>query len=143
MPLNMAPAPPAFATSFDFDLLAPLRGEDCVERSELDARVFWTATYNIDTFSSDKLTRTAIAAAAYDAANNLEGVDAFIVTRVIATARGEDTVCAKVYGRGLRLKKYEPPRPPRIRPAKADDDADDDGDEDAEKDEPGPENPFE
>jgi hypothetical protein len=109
MPLNMTPLPPMFAAYFDFDVLATLRGEDCVKRSDMENRLYWTATYNTDRFSDDKLTRAAIAAASYDAVSNLEGVDSFIVTRVIATARDEDTVCAKVYGRGLRLKKYQPP----------------------------------
>ena len=75
------------------------------------SQTFWTATYNTDKFSDDKLTRAAVAAAAYEAVTSLEGVDSFIVTRVITTGRGPDAVCAKVFGRGLRLKKYEPKKP--------------------------------
>jgi hypothetical protein len=108
MPLNMAPAPPEFATKYDFDLLTTLRGEKCINRSALVGHVYWTASFNIDKMPDDELTRAAINGAAYEAANSLEGVDAFIVTRVLATARDADTVCAKVFGRGLRLKKHEP-----------------------------------
>jgi len=103
MPLNMAPEPPKFTGTYDFDLLnGVLRGEECVNRSELDAQMFWAATYNIgSSVSGDKLTNAAIAAAAYKAVNGMDAaIDAFIVTRVVATPKGRDTVCAKISGRG-------------------------------------------
>lgn len=122
MPLSMSPPPPQFATSFDFDLTSTLHGEKCVARGELDRQLYWTAIQNIETFSNDRLTRGAIAAAAYEAVTQLEGIDSFIVTRVIATGHGPGMVCAKVFGRGLRLKKFvaaEGEKQPKLMPPAA------------------------
>lgn len=49
--------------------------------------------------------RPATSAALIDALDNLSAVDSIVVTRVITEKKGDDEICASVYGRGVRLTK--------------------------------------
>jgi hypothetical protein len=116
MLVDLAPhGSPSVVGAYDFELLGGGAGKACVSRD--DRATYWVGLADLDTMSDDPLTRQAIAAAALDAISRLEDVDSIVITRVTTEAKGEDTVCATLVGRGVRLlkaeAKTEPPAPPK------------------------------
>jgi hypothetical protein len=112
--VNMQPAPPQFAGAYDFDLLAPVRGEACVTRSSdgAEASIYWLRGAGLDKLAPDALTAHAIGAAAFDAMKSAADADTLVVTRVLAEGHGPDKVCATVFGRPVRLTKAGARRTP-------------------------------
>lgn len=105
--LNMQPAPPQFAASYDFELSAPVQGKACVTRPS-DGRytsIYWLRGAGLDQLTPDALTAHALGAAAFDAVKRVTDADTLVVTRVLAEGHGPDTVCATVFGRPVRLTK--------------------------------------
>jgi hypothetical protein len=100
---------PRFVGSYDFDLLAPVRGKGCLKRTSPTASttiVYWMGTLPFGGAPpKDSLTLGAIAAASTDAIDKIAGADTILVTRVITEGQSPDEVCAYVYGRAVRLKK--------------------------------------
>lgn len=105
--VNMQPAPPQFVGAYDFDLLAPVRGEACATRSRdgAEASIYWLRGAGLDKLAPDALTAHAIGAAAFDAMRTAAEADTLVVTRVLAEGHGPDKVCATVFGRPVRLTK--------------------------------------
>ena len=102
--LDFAPANrPALVGALDFDLLAAGTGSACVQRNS--GKSFWVSFPAVAELEVDELTRDAIAAAVMDAVSRLEDVDGILLTRIVTEGRGTDRVCAKIVGRGVRLKK--------------------------------------
>jgi hypothetical protein len=112
--VNMQPAPPQFTGAYDFDLLAPVRGESCATRSSdgAEASIYWLRGAGLDKLAPDALTAHAIGAAAFDAMKHAADADTLVVTRVLAEGHGSDRVCATVFGRPVRLTKAGARRPP-------------------------------
>lgn len=120
--LNMQPVNrPNLVGSYDFELLEEGAGKRCIKRS--DVTVYWTGILDVDALAPDVLSRQAIAAAAHDAIQRLDGADSILLTRVVTVSEGPDERCATVIGRGIRLVKARPPAPA---PTPAADDDDDD-----------------
>jgi hypothetical protein len=127
--LDVQPRRPTFAGQFDFDLLGQVRGTACLKKSsgfDDDKIIYWLASPAFKDIPNDS--RGPIAAAALNAIDNLAGADTIVVTRVVTEPKGNDEVCAYVYGRGIRLTKA-------VSPAKqvsgsSDEDSDDDTDRD-------------
>lgn len=112
--LNMLPAPPQFVGAYDFDLLAPVRGQSCATRSSggAEASIYWLRGVGLDRLAPDALTAHAIGAAAFDAMKSAEDADTLLVTRVLVEGHGPDKVCATVFGRPVRLTKAGARRTP-------------------------------
>lgn len=101
--LNVQPTPPSFSSSYDFDLLEPVVGRGCAQRGA-DQNTYWTAIPGFDAKAYDAVTNRAIGAAAYNAVSAVRGADTLLLMRVVAEGEG-DRVCARVYGRGVRVRK--------------------------------------
>lgn len=94
---------PALEGSLGFDLLDQIVGKNCATRG--DDTVYWFGFSDLAKVGPDLLTRQAIAAAAFDAIANIQDADSFVLTYVLAQAKGPDKVCAEVHGRAVRLTK--------------------------------------
>jgi len=112
--VNMQPAPPQFAGAYDFDLLAPVRGDACATRASdgNEASIYWLRGAGLDKLAPDALTAHAIGAAAFDAMKSAADADTLVVTRVLAEGHGSEKVCATVFGRAVRLTKASTRRTP-------------------------------
>jgi hypothetical protein len=120
--LNMMPAsPPEFVGHYDFDLLEPVQGTSCVQRSENPVRAYWIAELPFaKSLPRDALTTGAITAASIDAVGKNPQADTILLTRVVTQGKSPDEVCAYVFGRAVKLKKAAPglvpnpvvPKPP-------------------------------
>jgi len=107
--LNVSPSRgPDFFGGYDFDLLGEGHGEACAVNG--DRRVKWVGVADLNSISTDPLTRQAIAAAAYDAISRMDKIDGLVLTRVVAEAKSSERVCATVYGRAVRLTKATSPK---------------------------------
>jgi hypothetical protein len=114
--LNMMPvAPPEFVGHYDFDLLEPVQGTACVQRSENPVRAYWIAELPFaKALPRDGLTTGAITAASIDAVGKNPQADTIVITRVVTQGKSPDEVCAFVFGRGVRLKKAAPGLAPTV-----------------------------
>ncbi len=94
---------PALDGSVGFELLDQIVGKTCVKRG--DATTYWFGFGDLARVGPDPLTHQAVAAAAFDAISNIQDADSFILTYVLAQAKGPDKICAEVHGRAVRLVK--------------------------------------
>lgn len=94
---------PSLDGSVGFELLDQIVGKTCVKRG--DATTYWFGFGDLSRVGPDPLTHQAVAAAAFDAISNIQDADSFILTYVLAQAKGPDKICAEVHGRAVRLVK--------------------------------------
>jgi len=107
--LNVQPSPPTFAGAFDFDLQPSTSYTACVHRpSRYDSTSVsrWVLGVAFDKLPGDALTVQAIATAANHLIDFADA-DTLVMTRVVTESKGENEVCATVFGRGVVLKKAE------------------------------------
>ena len=102
---------PPLNGAYDFELLDEVSGKGCATRGA--GTTYWIGLTDLTKYSSDQLTRQAIAAAAIDSIGRLDKVDTLLVTRVVAAGQGPDKVCATVVGRAIHLFKSGEPAPSR------------------------------
>jgi hypothetical protein len=125
--LNVQPTPPAFAGAYDFDLLGPARGTACLKKQDRQLGgtkiIYWVSGAAFEKLPGGSLASNAIAAAAFKVIDE-SNADSVVMTRVIVESKGEDEVCATLYGRAIRLKKAKPTLP--VREAVDDSPAEDD-----------------
>jgi hypothetical protein len=103
--LNMQPAPPTFASRYDFDLVERALGEACVSRGW--ATNYWVGGAAFEKAPTDPLTQQAIAAAIFNVMSKHSNADSYVTTRAITKSNGSDQVCATVWGYLVRLSKAE------------------------------------
>jgi len=104
--LNPQNTPPVVG-AYDFELLEEVSGSECA--SARGPQAYWVGLNDLDMMTSDRATRQAIAAAAHVAISGLDGADTMVITRVVAKGKDGDTVCATVFGRGVKLVKAVAP----------------------------------
>lgn len=102
---------PPLNGAYDFEMLDEVSGKGCATRGI--GTTYWIGLTDLTQYSSDQLTRQAIAAAAIDSIGRLDKVDTLLVTRVVAEGQGPDKVCATVVGRAIHLVKYGETSPKR------------------------------
>src|ERR1700733_14445753 len=95
---------PPLNGAYDFEMLDEVSGKGCATRGS--DTTYWIGLTDLTKYSSDQLTRQAIAAAAINSIGRLDKVDTLLVTRVIAEGQGPDKVCATVVGRAIHLVKF-------------------------------------
>lgn len=102
--LNMQPAPPAFSSTYDFDLLDNVRGHACVDRERAgEGTTFWVSLPGFVP-TKDRATNEAIGAAAFAAISSLSAADTILLMRIVTTNES-DQACATVFGRGVKVWK--------------------------------------
>lgn len=103
--VNVTPSvPPAFSGTYDFDLLEPVVGSACVTRS--DSTEYAVAIVGASPLGTGGgLRGKAEAAAMIDALARVPGADSILVTRTAMEGDLEISICARVWGRAVRLKK--------------------------------------
>ena len=102
---------PPLNGAYDFEMLDEVSGKGCATRGA--GTTYWIGMTDLTKYSSDQLTRQAIAAAAIDSIGRLQKVDTLLVTRVVAEGQGPDKVCATVVGRAIHLVKSGDAAPSR------------------------------
>ncbi len=110
--LNMQPAAPTFAAQYDFDFRGQSKGEACAVRDE-DTE-YWFSGVKLDDIK-DATSRQAVAAAIASLLDYDKTADSFVLTRAVAIPKGEDKVCATVWGHPVRLRKARPASPPTVK----------------------------
>jgi hypothetical protein len=134
--LNFQPPPPTYVAQLDFDLMESSRGTACAKvtgdsfttSKTKDVVVYWTEL-PLATVAPPPV-RGLIAAAALNAIEKTPNADTMIITRVVTEPKGNDTTCAYVYGRGIRLKKAGSSAHQEVeKPDSVPDDENDSGDE--------------
>jgi hypothetical protein len=101
--LDMQPAPPAFESKYDFDLLEQVRGKACVKRTTR-RMAYWAGSFAFKV-PTDALTQSAISAASMDALDEVPEADTILITRVITEGKSSDQACAWVFGRAVKIRK--------------------------------------
>jgi hypothetical protein len=99
--VNVMPAPPVMAGTYDFDLLDSVVGTGCA----VVGGASFTATVAGNHVGVSGLVGQAEAAAIYDALAKVKDADLLFVSRTTSDGDGSSKVCSTVFGRAIRLKK--------------------------------------